>query len=343
MSFRDNLQHLRATRNMTQEQLAMLLGVSRQSVSKWEAEKAYPEMDKLLSICQLFGCTLDELVSGDLTARPADASQSMPDSMPQDITGYDAAMRRFANRLSAGIAIIIFGLALTALVEGISLFPGANPDAFSIILLFICIGIGLAFIIPASIEHGAFRKTHPFVEDFYSAEEKATARKSFSTGLITGISLLLIAIIALILLTGNDSVSTAYTDVAGSQVATGLSFAGSESLGGFIFYAIAALGVWFIVRASLLYRRTDLKSYNHDSLADMDSDQIDELDDPKMREKAMSMKHENGNYGAIMLIATAVGLMLLFVPVFHAQSWFWLAWPLGGMICGAVAVFRKNR
>ena len=34
MSFRENMQHLRATRNMTQEQLAMLLGVSRQSVSK---------------------------------------------------------------------------------------------------------------------------------------------------------------------------------------------------------------------------------------------------------------------------------------------------------------------
>ena len=45
MSFRDNLQHLRSTRNMTQEQLAMLLGVSRQAVSKWEAEKAYPEME----------------------------------------------------------------------------------------------------------------------------------------------------------------------------------------------------------------------------------------------------------------------------------------------------------
>ena len=54
MSFRDNMQHLRATRNMTQEQLAMLLGVSRQSVSKWEAERAYPEMDKLLKMCGLF-------------------------------------------------------------------------------------------------------------------------------------------------------------------------------------------------------------------------------------------------------------------------------------------------
>ncbi|MFQ8867012.1 MAG: helix-turn-helix transcriptional regulator, partial [Eggerthella lenta] len=50
MSFRDNLQHLRDTRNMTQSELAMLVGVSRQSVAKWEAEKSYPEMDKLLKL-----------------------------------------------------------------------------------------------------------------------------------------------------------------------------------------------------------------------------------------------------------------------------------------------------
>ena len=45
MSFRDNLQHLRGTRDLSQAQLATLLGVSRQSVAKWEAEKSYPEMD----------------------------------------------------------------------------------------------------------------------------------------------------------------------------------------------------------------------------------------------------------------------------------------------------------
>ena len=67
MSFRDNLQHLRAERNMTQEQLAMLLGVSRQSVTKWEAERSSPELDKLLKMCQIFDCSLDDLVQGDLT------------------------------------------------------------------------------------------------------------------------------------------------------------------------------------------------------------------------------------------------------------------------------------
>ena len=38
----------------------MLLGVSRQAISKWESEKAYPEMDKLLMLCDMFGVTLDD-------------------------------------------------------------------------------------------------------------------------------------------------------------------------------------------------------------------------------------------------------------------------------------------
>ena len=51
MSFRANLQYLRAQRNMPQEQLAMLLGVSRQAISKWESEKAYPEMEAYRNFC----------------------------------------------------------------------------------------------------------------------------------------------------------------------------------------------------------------------------------------------------------------------------------------------------
>ncbi len=65
MSFRDNMQHLRATRNMTQEQLAMLLGVSRQSVSKWEAEKSYPDIINVIELSNLYSISLDELLKGD--------------------------------------------------------------------------------------------------------------------------------------------------------------------------------------------------------------------------------------------------------------------------------------
>ena len=49
MSFADNLVYLRQHYGVTQEGLAEQLGVSRQTVSKWEAGPNYPEMDKLLT------------------------------------------------------------------------------------------------------------------------------------------------------------------------------------------------------------------------------------------------------------------------------------------------------
>lgn len=63
MSFGKNLLFLRKMKNnMTQEELADKMAVSRQTVSKWELDTAYPEMDKLLALCEFFSCTLDQLV-----------------------------------------------------------------------------------------------------------------------------------------------------------------------------------------------------------------------------------------------------------------------------------------
>ena len=120
MSFRDNLQHLRATHAMTQEQLALMLGVSRQSVTKWEAEKSYPEMDKLLKLCQIFDVTLDDLVQGDLTtSAPTPAVQARAAILreaaggpPQDVCGYDEHMRTFAWKIAWGVFAILAGVAL---------------------------------------------------------------------------------------------------------------------------------------------------------------------------------------------------------------------------------------
>lgn len=62
MTFGDKLAKLRREQNYTQEQFADILGVSRQSVSKWESDLAYPETDKLVKICELFDCSSDYLL-----------------------------------------------------------------------------------------------------------------------------------------------------------------------------------------------------------------------------------------------------------------------------------------
>ena len=67
MKFGENLQKLRKEKGISQEQLAEQLGVTRQSVSKWESGASYPEMDKIVAICNLFHCNLDSLINKDIT------------------------------------------------------------------------------------------------------------------------------------------------------------------------------------------------------------------------------------------------------------------------------------
>lgn len=53
---------LRKDNNLTQEELAAKLGVSRQSISKWESDAAFPETDKLVKLSEMFDCTVDYLL-----------------------------------------------------------------------------------------------------------------------------------------------------------------------------------------------------------------------------------------------------------------------------------------
>ena len=63
MSIGQNLQFFRKMhQGMTQEELAEKLGVSRQTISKWETDSAFPEMDKAITLCNIFSCSLDGLV-----------------------------------------------------------------------------------------------------------------------------------------------------------------------------------------------------------------------------------------------------------------------------------------
>jgi len=66
MSFNEKLQKLRKEKKYSQEELADKLEITRQSVSKWESGQTYPEMDKLLAICKIFNCTLEELTNDEI-------------------------------------------------------------------------------------------------------------------------------------------------------------------------------------------------------------------------------------------------------------------------------------
>ena len=65
MEFSEKLQELRKSRNLTQEELAEALFVSRTAVSKWESGRGYPNIDSLKEISRYFSVTIDDLLSGE--------------------------------------------------------------------------------------------------------------------------------------------------------------------------------------------------------------------------------------------------------------------------------------
>ena len=339
MSFRDNLLHLRAVNNMTQEQLALLLGVSRQAVTKWESEKSYPEMDKLIKMCQIFNCTLDELVQGDLTNNEPTQSVSMkPSSPPADVFDYDATMRKFAWKIALGVCAFIFGTAISLPFFNASNYA-ANPffalpeniaTALGMFCLFLGIVVGLALIIPAGLAHSHFVREHPYIEDFYTKEDKVRARNSFSIQLAGGLACIFASVCSVIL------------------------FDNSENIAGVtIMLSLIALGVFFIIHGGMTLGRTDIAQYNLKASEFLEeaeivtSTTIPEEEKPELMHAKRTDKRIGAICGTIMIAATIIALLLLFIPLgtgysTGAVAFFLLPWPIGGLACGIVTLLIKG-
>ena len=63
--FKDNLIELRKINNMSQEDLASQIGVSRQTLSKYETGESLPDIDKCSALAKVFGITVDDLINYD--------------------------------------------------------------------------------------------------------------------------------------------------------------------------------------------------------------------------------------------------------------------------------------
>lgn len=68
----------RKEHKLTQEELADLLQVTRQSVSKWESDLSFPETEKLIQLAKIFDCSLDYLLLTDFKEKPSDAKVGNP-------------------------------------------------------------------------------------------------------------------------------------------------------------------------------------------------------------------------------------------------------------------------
>lgn len=129
MSFGTKLQDLRREKRISQEELAERLNVSRQAISRWENDKGYPEVDKLIQMSELFEVSIDYLIKDE------DLESEIPEER-NHATSYDVLDLYISSRFT-NIRNKSLGLLLLLLTLPLSVGLGNTGVLISIILLIV--------------------------------------------------------------------------------------------------------------------------------------------------------------------------------------------------------------
>ena len=111
MTMGQRLLALRTQAGLSQEALAERLGVSRQSISKWETDASIPDLNKLVRLGEVFGVTLDELVKGGTPGGP-DQEPPLPEKAPWEQEDRIRRQRLWGTALiltAAGLSLLVLG------------------------------------------------------------------------------------------------------------------------------------------------------------------------------------------------------------------------------------------
>ena len=182
MTFGENLQFLRKRANLTQEDLAEKMEVSRQSVSKWESNAAYPEMDAILRLCSLFRCDMDTLLRGDVSRR-----------FGEDAAAYDKHMNTFSAAIAAGVGLVLLGVTLMLLVGE---FFGRIMAAMVVFFLFLIAAV--AIFIVSGMNHDIFTRQHPGLVPCYTQEEMDRFERRYPFLIAVPVVIILLGLTAMI-------------------------------------------------------------------------------------------------------------------------------------------------
>lgn len=101
MKFGSNLKELRKTKKLSQEDLAERVGVSRQSVSKWETGDAYPEMNNILMLCKIFNCKINDILSNNL-----EDFESFDEEVKMNLVKFEKAKQQKVKTLTKILSLI---------------------------------------------------------------------------------------------------------------------------------------------------------------------------------------------------------------------------------------------
>lgn len=295
---------------MTQEQLAEMLGVSRQSVSKWESDGSYPETDKIIQICDMFHCSMDTLLRG-----------SMEEVSVEDTVRYDSHMNRFSIVIAVGIGLLILGTAAQGLAVGVGVQEGI---ADMLVLIFAAVAVFL--IIAGGLEHSIFCEKYPQMKQFYRKEEIEKFDRRFPFLMGGSITFIIIAVV----------INTGLEEIA-------LPAGFREELYDGIFMAMVAAAIGVMVYAVIQKSKYDIKAYNKENKKEKSKNS-------KMIGKWCAVIMLSATILFIVSIGVGMAGANLKIDSWwkwdnwknSILSWSWVVFPVGGILCGIVSIILSK-
>lgn len=323
MLLADKIVALRKRAGWSQEELAAQLGVSRQSVSKWEGAQSVPDMQKVVQMSRLFGVTTDYLLKEEL-GEPEPA-QSEPDAPLRCVTMEQAAdylslRRAAAPKLAAATLLCVLSPVALLLLAALSDRPGAalseNAAAgigLCVLLVLVAAAVAVFITCAAQVKAYAFLETEPF-ETAYGVtgmvrERRAAAAPEHTRGKVAGTVLCILSAVPLFIavcLNGPDLLYVAAVC---------------------LLLVLAGVGSALFVYGGVYWAAMD---------------RLLEEDD-----YARPRKRQNGVVGAVSAIywltATAAYLLWTFGPWWDAQPQdTWILWAVAGVLYGAVMALVRG-
>lgn len=318
MAFSDNLQLIRRKHNLTQEELADRLGVSRQTVSKWESGACFPEMDKILTLCDLYGCSLEGLMRGDLADEAAFSAQKNAAPPPEErvsderiLAEVDRHFTRFALAIGTGVFLILLGVAACVFWDTVSSGEGAFP--VGAVLLLSLIAAAVVLFILSGFRHTAFLNEYPEAP-VYPAERKKSFEKKFAAAVAGGVALIFGGIVMIVAASGQSD--TTVTRFAA------------------LFLLLIGVAVFLLVFSGILHSRFSPKEYGGKAAKTEEETEAD-------RKSLAAAERKISVFSSVLfLTATAVFLLLGFLGDYWHPAW--VIFPICGLITAIFSVIVKG-
>ena len=309
MTFGENLQFLRKRAGLTQEDLAEQMEVSRQSVSKWESNAAWPEMDAILRLCDLFSVDMDTFLRGDVQA-----------ALAEDTVGYDRHMNAFSRAIAGGVGLILLGVTILMVFACIGVEHSNSPvypiTGTAILLIFIAISV--AIFILSGMGHDRFRKKHPTLQPFYTEEQIDAFERRFPLLIAFPVVLILIGVVVQVVIVMVPELI---------QMGTGDEWA---LLGTTILLFCITVAVTVLVWAGIQKSKYNIEEYNRQTQQELA---------PTPEQKRLNQLI-GAVWGAGMVLATALFLLLGFtMDLWDSAS---TIYPVAALLCVAVTIFLKR-